>query len=94
MIKSFANSATRRLFETGRSPRIHPDLARAAVKKMIQLDSAAKLSDLAIPPANRLEILEPKQRGRYSLRVSKQWRITFTWTNDGNAEEVELIDYH
>lgn len=61
---------------------------------MIQIDAAAALSDLAIPPANRLQLLNPSSSGQYSIRVNKQYRITFVWSEDGHAEDVNLIDYH
>jgi plasmid maintenance system killer protein len=60
---------------------------RAALRKLAQLDAAARLEDLRVPPANRLEALAGKLRGLHSIRVNDQWRIVFRWRDDG-AHEV------
>ncbi len=60
---------------------------------MTQLDAAERLDDLRIPPANRLEKLSKDRQGQYSIRINDQWRICFTW-KDGNAFDVEIVDYH
>jgi len=57
------------------------------------LDSATELRDLAAPPGNRLELLHGDRQGQYSIRINDQWRICFVW-RDGNAYEVEIVDYH
>ena len=57
------------------------------------LDAAARLEDLRVPPANRLEKLKGDREGRYSIRINDQYRICFTW-KDGDAYEVEVVDYH
>lgn len=57
------------------------------------LNNAHSLDDLRIPPANRLEALKGKRKGQYSIRINDQWRICFVWA-DGNANEVEIVDYH
>jgi proteic killer suppression protein len=57
------------------------------------LHAAVELRDLSAPPGNRLEALKGKLRGRYSLRVNDQYRITFKWA-EGNAELVQVEDYH
>lgn len=57
------------------------------------LDVAARLEDLRVPPANRLEKLKGDREGRYSIRINDQYRICFTW-KDGDAYEVEVVDYH
>jgi proteic killer suppression protein len=57
------------------------------------LDAAAMLSDLRVPPGNRLEALKGNRRGQYSIRINDQWRICFVW-RDGGAEQVEICDYH
>lgn len=51
------------------------------------------LSDLRVPPANRLEALKADRRGQHSIRINDQWRICFRW-NEGDALEVEIVDYH
>jgi toxin HigB-1 len=57
------------------------------------LDAAARLDDLRLPPGNRLETLTGDPDGQHSIRVNDQWRVCFIWHN-GNAENVEIVDYH
>lgn len=64
-----------------------------AYRKLVFLDSAEILSDLRIPPGNRLEKLSGNRQGQYSIRVNAQWRICFKW-HEGNAYAVEITDYH
>ena len=77
-----------------RAPKGFPaDLLVVTRRKLVQLNAAAVLGDLAIPPGNRLEALKGDLRGCHSIRVNDQWRIIFRWTDAGPAD-VELIDYH
>ncbi len=92
MIKSFADKATKELFETGRSRRWN-SIARVAVRRLVQIDSVARLDELNAPPGNRLEALKGDRAGQFSIRVTDQWRICFRWESDG-AYEVEIVDYH
>ena len=57
------------------------------------LNQARALSDLSIPPANRLELLKGQRKGQHSIRINNQWRICFRW-KDGHASDVEIVDYH
>ena len=57
------------------------------------LNNATDLNDLSIPPGNRLEALSGDRAGQYSIQVNDQWRICFVWS-DGDAYEVEIVDYH
>lgn len=57
------------------------------------LNNAQSLSDLRIPPGNRLEALKGDRAGFYSIRLNDQWRICFAWS-EGDASEVEIVDYH
>lgn len=57
------------------------------------LDAAEALADLVLPPGNRLEALSGDRRGQHSIRINSQWRICFAW-RDGDAREVEIVDYH
>ena len=57
------------------------------------LDSAVELDDLRVPPGNRLENLKGDRKGQYSIRINNQWRVCFVW-EDGNACNVEIVDYH
>lgn len=57
------------------------------------INDAVDLNDLRVPPANRLEALRGRRRGQHSIRINDQWRICFRW-GDGNATDVEIVDYH
>jgi len=72
---------------------LHPDLLRVALRKLLILDAAESLHDLAVPPGNRLEKLRGRRDGQHSIRVNDQWRICFRWEH-GDAYEVEIADYH
>ena len=63
------------------------------LRKLAQLDAAERLDDLRVPPGNRLEALKGDRRGQHSIRVNDQWRVCFRWV-DGDAHDVELVDYH
>jgi proteic killer suppression protein len=69
------------------------DLRRIARRKLLYLHDAAELKDLRVPPGNRLETLKGNYKGKHSIRINGQWRIVFRWQN-GNAFEVEVVDYH
>jgi proteic killer suppression protein len=57
------------------------------------MESATELRDLAAPPGNRLEALHGDRKGQHSIRINDQWRLCFVW-RDGNAYNVEIVDYH
>ncbi|MFY9790702.1 MAG: type II toxin-antitoxin system RelE/ParE family toxin [Candidatus Sulfotelmatobacter sp.] len=92
MIKSFRCAETERLHCRQRSRRFQA-FEQIARRKLRQLDSATELRDLASPPGNRLESLHAERKGQYSVRINDQFRICFHW-RDGNAYEVEIVDYH
>jgi toxin HigB-1 len=92
MIRSFRCADTQVLFETGRSRRFSAILSVAA-RKLVQLDAALELRDLASPPGNRLEALRGDRSGQHSVRINDQFRICFVWTAQG-PEQVEIVDYH
>jgi proteic killer suppression protein len=78
----------------GRSPKgFSPDLVRSAQRKLAALIAATELQSLASPPGNRLEALKGDRRGQHSIRINEQWRICFRWSA-GQAEDVEIVDYH
>jgi proteic killer suppression protein len=93
VIKSFADRDTARLF--GREPvrRFPADLQRTMLRKLVAVDAAEALHDLRVPPGNRLEKLKGERAGQHSIRVNDQWRICFRW-KEGDAFDVELVDYH
>jgi len=92
MIRSFKNEATRELFETGLS-RQWISMQSAARRKLDQIEAAANLNDLKIPPGNRLEPLKADHAGQHSIRINNRYRICFEWIPDG-AHNVEITDYH
>ena len=93
MIRSFKPRETERLFHREASRRLPANLQAVALRKLRMLDAATVLDDLKIPPANRLEALRGNRKGQYSIRINNQWRLCFHW-KDGNAYDVEIVDYH
>jgi len=93
MIKSFRCKETEKIFLRQRSARIPADVYRITLRKLLLLDAAEKLEDLRIPPGNRLEKLTGNRQGQHSIRINDQWRICFRWS-EGDAYEVEIVDYH
>jgi len=97
MIVSFSNQGTEDIFNgenTDAARRTCPKtIWRVARRKLDQINQAVRLTDLAAPPANRLEALRGDRRGQHSIRINDQYRVCFRWTEQG-AEEVEIADYH
>ncbi len=93
MIKSFATKETAAIFAGYTVRRLPLDMQQAARRKLKQIDSAFELGELRIPPGNRLEALQGSRKGQWSIRINDQWRICFHW-KDGDALEVEIVDYH
>ena len=93
MIKSFACKETKKIFTGQFSKRLPQDIQRLAARKLVMLDQSISLDDLRIPPANRLETLSGSRAGQHSIRINKQWRICFSWHNDG-VHDIEIVDYH
>ena len=92
MIRSFGDRRTEALF----GDQFVPDfqgIARRAKRKLEAINAANGLSDLAVPPSNRLERLRGDLRGFYSIRINEQWRVIFRW-RDGEPHEVRIVDYH
>ena len=92
MIRSFANRDTEGLFHRGRVRRFR-GFERIALRKLLLLDAATAVTDLRSPPGNRLEKLKGQRDGQWSIRINDQWRICFRW-QEGDALEVEIVDYH
>lgn len=92
MILSFGDKETEALWATERSKRF-ANITRPALRKLLQLHAAEKLSDLSVPPGNRLEPLLGKRKGQHSIRINDQLRICFVWAEHG-AEQVTICDYH
>lgn len=93
MIANFKDDDARLLWESGKSRRIPASIRNSALKKLVILQWAVNLKDLSVPPGNRLEALSGDRAGQYSIRINDQYRICFRWHN-GNAEDVEIVDYH
>ncbi len=93
MIVDFKCSESEKIFEGKRSRKFPPTIHRVSMRKLWMLDAAMRLEDLKIPPANKLEKLKGKRAVQYSIRINKQWRICFKW-EDGNVNNIEIIDYH
>jgi proteic killer suppression protein len=92
VIKSFKCADTEALCARQRVKRF-ANIESVARRKLRQLEVAARLDDLRVPPGNRLEALKGDRIGQYSIRINEQWRVCFRWT-EGGAEDVEIVDYH
>ena len=93
MIRSFRDTDTERLFRRERGSKLPKPLQRAALRKLLLLDAAESLDDLRVPPGNRLEKLAGDRAGQHSIRINDQYRVCFRWQG-GNADDVEIVDYH
>jgi proteic killer suppression protein len=93
MILSFRDKETERLWQSGRSRRLPSDLQLRAFKKLAILNAAVALDNLKVPPGNQLESLRGNRAGQHSIRINDRYRVCFVW-RDGNACEVEIVDYH
>jgi len=93
MIRSFGSKDTERIWNEQYVKRFDRGLQRAALRKLELVHAAKDIEDLRIPPGNHLERLGGDRLGQHSVRVNKQWRICFVWSEQG-AEDVELVDYH
>ena len=93
VIRSFRDEETEKVFLRERSLRLPLDIQRVAQRKLAIIDAAETLQDLQVPPGNRLERLRGRRAGQHSVRINDQWRVCFYW-DDGDAQEVEITDYH
>jgi len=93
MIASFRDKETATIWEGRRSRRLPADIQTIALRKLRLLNSARRLEDLRVPPANRLEALKGNRSGQHSIRVNDQWRICFVW-REGHAHQVAIVDCH
>jgi len=91
-IKTFRCSDTEALFNDESGGRFE-QIERVARRKLYMLHAAKVLIDLRVPPGNRLEALSGNRKGQHSIRINDQWRLCFVW-RDGDAYEVEIVDYH
>lgn len=93
MIKDFKDKQAAAIARGLVARKLPRDIQRTALKKLRQLDAAATLDDLRIPPGNRLETLQGDRAGQHSIRINEQWRLCFRFM-EGNAYDVEIVDYH
>jgi toxin HigB-1 len=93
VIKTFRDRRTAAVFAGFRPKGFPADLVRRAQKKLRQVHAARALRDLRLPPSNHLEALKVDRAGQHSVRINDQWRICFIW-RDGDAYDVEIVDYH
>jgi proteic killer suppression protein len=92
VIRTFSSKATERLFKRERVTEF-VNIERAALRRLVALDNAVVLSDLRIPPSNALERLTRDRKGQHSIRINDQYRICFTWKEDG-PYEVEITKHY
>lgn len=93
MIKSFKCKETEKIWSGKQSRKFPTDIQNRALRKLSMLHVALVIDDLKHPPGNHLEGLLHDRKGQMSIRINKQWRICFVW-NDGEIEDVEIVDYH
>ena len=93
MIIGFVSKEAELIWHGEVSRKLPRDIQQIALRKLFMLDKAHALSDLQIPPANRLEALKGNRKGQHSIRINDQWRICFLWTANG-PNAVEIVDYH
>ena len=93
MIKSFRDDQTELVWRGLFSRQLPQDIQTIARRKLRMMNNAGVLTDLRVPPANRLERLRGRRTSQHSIRINDQWRICFRW-QQGDAYDVEIIDYH
>src|SRR6266516_236166 len=94
VIRSFKGKPAEMILRDRQVPKGFPtSFAKVARRKLVQLNNAGVLGDVAVPPGNRLELLTGSLAGKHSIRINDQWRMVFRWTDVG-SEEVEITDYH
>ena len=93
MIRSFRDKETEAIFN-GQHSRKFGNIERIALRKLIHVNQARSLQDLAILPGNNLKALSRNRKGQHSIRINDQYRICFTWKDAEGAFDVEITDYH
>ncbi|BBD64245.1 plasmid maintenance system killer [Nostoc commune NIES-4072] len=94
MIVNFKSEETKLIFDGFISSQYPANIQKTALRKLLIIDAATSINDLRVPPGNRLQKLLGNRKGQYSIRINEQWRICFLWTDENNASEVEIVDYH
>jgi proteic killer suppression protein len=93
MIVDFRCKETELVWRGVFSRKLPQDIQRTALRKLRMLNNVRRLDDLRVPPNNHLEALKDDRAGQHSIRINRQWRICFVWTEGGSAH-VEIVDYH
>jgi len=93
MIRTILDTETDIVWLGTVSRKLPRDIQDVARRKLRMLNNASRVEELRIPPANRLEKLSGNREGQWSIRINDQWRICFEWS-DGNADRVQICDYH
>jgi len=93
MIKTFKCKETEKIFNGKKSTKFSADIQKSATRKLWVLNNSISLNDLTVAPSLRLEALKGDRKGQHSIRINIQYRICFIW-QDGNAFNVEIVDYH
>jgi toxin HigB-1 len=93
MIRSFKDAEAEKIFNRQRSLKLDLTMQQVAYRKLRMLHNSKTINDLRLPPANRLEKLKGDREGQYSIRINDRYRICFEW-KDGDAYQVEIVDYH
>jgi proteic killer suppression protein len=93
VIRSFADRETERLWATGATRRLPPDVTRRALRKLSEVDAATTVETLRVPPGNRLHPLAGDRAGQWSIAINDPWRVCFRFER-GDAGDVEVCDYH
>jgi toxin HigB-1 len=93
VIKTFKDAPTQKIYQRQPSRKLPPDIQQVALRKLRMINNATSLTDLRVPPANRLEKLSGDRAGQWSIRINDQWRVCFVW-RESDAYDVEIVDYH
>ena len=93
MILTFGSKDTEKIWNGERTKRIPLEIQQIGRRKLRMLNNSQNITDLKVPPSNRLERLAGKLKDFHSIRINDQWRIIFKWESN-HAYEVEIIDYH
>ena len=94
MIESFKDEESRKVFGGVHSRRLPFEIQRPGRVKLVVLNESATLAELAEVNGHNFEKLKGDREGQYSIRINRQWRICFNWTEENNSANVEIVDYH
>ena len=93
MLKTFGDKETEKIWKGILSRKLPNEIQNIARRKLRMINNAQDITDLRIPPSNRLEKLKGDLQEYYSIRINDKWRIIFNWNNN-DAYEVKILDYH